>query len=468
MKLKNKFILLCLSFTFAVLFFANKTLATGTIDIRVYGTEDYTKANEVLQIVNKERAAVGLNQLRMDTELQEAAMKRAAEIGLNFDHIRPNGTEWTTICPSKANGENIALGITSASQVMSEWMSSNKGHREAILYKSFNSIGVGCFKNGDVYYWVQIFSISNPTMEAIKTGTQTKTYFVSVLDENLELYAKKVTNPNSTSFMNIGNKGSYYYGIYNKATNQIYSVGVASDYTFTSSNSNVIKINSDGSFNAVGEGTATITISLKSNSAVKHTENITVKLLKPTKVTGLKAQNQKTTKFDITWNLQNETADKYEVYMYNSKKKDYQLLGSSYSNGGQVYGLISGTTYKLKIRAVRTVNGKTYYGPYSDVLKTSTATDKTKISKLKKAKKKITVNWKKISKATGYEIQVATDKKFTKNKKSVKISKNKTISTTIKKLKSKKKYYVRVRTYRKVSGKKIYSSWSSVKNVKTK
>lgn len=466
MKLKNKIILLCLTFTFAVLFLTNKTLAAGTIDIRVKGTEEYTRAQEVLDLVNKERTAQRLNSLKTDYELQKAAMLRAAEIGLDFDHYRPNGSLYTTIS-SKVDGENIAYNLKDAKEIMNMWMNS-KGHRDNILDSRYKSIGVGCFKNGDIYYWVQLFGTSDSTFELIKSGSQSITNIVSVSNENLKLYGRKFTNSSSTSFMNIGDKGSYYYGIYNKKTSDIYSVGVASDYTFTSSNSNVIKINSDGSFNAVGEGTATITISLKSNSAVKHTENITVKLLKPTKVTGLKAQNQKTTKFDITWNLQNETADKYEVYMYNSKKKNYQFLGSSYSNGGQVYGLISGTTYKLKIRAVRTVNGKTYYGPYSDVLKTTTATDKTKISKLKKSKKKITVNWKKISKATGYEIQVATDKKFTKNKKSVKISKNKTISATIKKLKSKKKYYVRVRTYRKVSGKKVYSSWSSVKNTKTK
>ena len=233
-------------------------------------------------------------------------------------------------------------------------------------------------------------------------------------------------------------------------------------------NSNVIKINSDGTFNAVGKGTATITIALRADPSVKYTEEITVRLLEPEKVTGLKAQNQKTTTFDITWNLQNETADSYEVFMYNSKKKKYERLGSSYSNGGQVYGLKSGTTYKLQVRALRTVNGKTYYGPFSDILKTTTATDKTKISKVKGAKKKLTINWKKISKATGYQVQVATNKKFTKNKKSVTISKNKTISKTIKKLKSKKRYYVRVRTYRKVAGKKVYSKWSSVKNIKTK
>lgn len=72
----------------------------------------------------------------------------------------------------------------------------------------------------------------------------------------------------------------------------------------------------------------------------------------------------------------------------------------------------------------------------------------------------------------GYQIQLATDKKFKKNKKTVTISKQKTTKTTVKKLKAKKKYYVRIRTYKNVKyqGKtiKVYSSWSKVKTVKTK
>ena len=71
----------------------------------------------------------------------------------------------------------------------------------------------------------------------------------------------------------------------------------------------------------------------------------------------------------------------------------------------------------------------------------------------------------------GYQVQYSTDKKFKKNTKTVTIKKNKT-STTVKKLKANKKYYVRVRTYKnvKVNGKtkKVYSSWSKVKSVKTK
>ena len=88
--------------------------------------------------------------------------------------------------------------------------------------------------------------------------------------------------------------------------------------------------------------------------------------------------------------------------------------------------------------------------------------------KVKAAKKAISVTWKKVGGVKGYQIQIATDKKFKKNKKTVTVKKQKTTKTTVKKLKAKKKYYVRVRTYKIVNGKKVYSSWSKVKSVKTK
>ena len=93
---------------------------------------------------------------------------------------------------------------------------------------------------------------------------------------------------------------------------------------------------------------------------------------------------------------------------------------------------------------------------------------KTSIKKLSKGKKKFTVTWAKVSGVKGYQIQYSSDKKFKKNNKSVTVTKQKTTKATVKKLKSKKKYYVRVRTYKTVNGKKIYSSWSKVKSVKAK
>ncbi len=100
---------------------------------------------------------------------------------------------------------------------------------------------------------------------------------------------------------------------------------------------------------------------------------------------------------------------------------------------------------------------------------------KTSISKLTKGKKYFKVTWKKVSAVSGYQIQYSTSKKFTKKTTkavTVKGNKAKKPSKTIKKLKSKKTYYVRVRTYKtvKVNGKakKVYSSWSKVKSVKIK
>ena len=92
----------------------------------------------------------------------------------------------------------------------------------------------------------------------------------------------------------------------------------------------------------------------------------------------------------------------------------------------------------------------------------------TSIKKAKGSKKAVALEWKKVSGVKGYQVQVATNKKFKKNKKTVNIKKQKTTKTTVKKLKAKKKYYVRVRTYKIVNGKKVYSSWSKVKSIKTK
>ena len=80
-----------------------------------------------------------------------------------------------------------------------------------------------------------------------------------------------------------------------------------------------------------------------------------------------------------------------------------------------------------------------------------------------------TVKWKKKTKITGYQIQYSTSSKFSmKNTKTVKIKKAKTASKKITDLKSSKKYYVRIRTYKIVKKKKSYSSWSKKKNVTTK
>ena len=93
---------------------------------------------------------------------------------------------------------------------------------------------------------------------------------------------------------------------------------------------------------------------------------------------------------------------------------------------------------------------------------------KTSVTNATGAKKAATVKWKKVTaQTTGYQIQYSTSKSFS-SKKTVTVKSNKTTSKKLTNLKAKKKYYVRVRTYKTVNGKKYYSAWSNVKTVKTK
>lgn len=100
----------------------------------------------------------------------------------------------------------------------------------------------------------------------------------------------------------------------------------------------------------------------------------------------------------------------------------------------------------------------------SNVIKNSKTT---KIKKLVAKKKSLKVTWNKKKGVNGYQLQYSTSKKFKKAKK-ITIKKAKTTSKTIKKLKAKKKYYIRIRTYITVKGKKYYSKWSKAKSQKTK
>jgi len=93
----------------------------------------------------------------------------------------------------------------------------------------------------------------------------------------------------------------------------------------------------------------------------------------------------------------------------------------------------------------------------------------TNLKSVTATKKGFTAKWSKQStQTTGYQIQCATDKGFKKNSKTVTVSSNKTTSKKIDKLTAKKTYYVRIRTYKTVSGTKYYSGWSAAKKVKTK
>ena len=120
-------------------------------------------AQQVVDLVNAERAKNGLNPLTLDTGLTDAAQVRAKEIQSSFSHTRPNGSSFSTALKEagvsyRRSGENIAWGQKSPETVMNAWMNSD-GHRANILNKNFSRIGVGYLTNSSATpYWVQLFA----------------------------------------------------------------------------------------------------------------------------------------------------------------------------------------------------------------------------------------------------------------------------------------------------------------------
>jgi hypothetical protein len=94
---------------------------------------------------------------------------------------------------------------------------------------------------------------------------------------------------------------------------------------------------------------------------------------------------------------------------------------------------------------------------------------KTKITKPIRGKKRFTIRWQKITGISGYQIQYSTSRSFSSKTSSVKyVTSSKATQATVSRLKSNKTYYVRIRTYKISNGKKVYSSWSTVKAIRTK
>ena len=218
------------------------------------------------------------------------------------------------------------------------------------------------------------------------------------------------------------------------------------------------KLSTGKSIAAKGHSTTTQTQKATASKDGKITTTCTrcgttTKTVKIAKVSKIKLSKTK-----YTYNGKKQTPS---VTVKDSKGKelkvntDYKVkLPSSRKNVG---------TYEVKI----TFKGSKYSG--SKTLSYTINPKSTKLSKVSAKKKGFEAKWKKQSTQTkGYQIQYSTDSKFKSGNKTVTVNKNSTTKKTISKLKAKKKYYVRIRTYKTVGKQKYYSDWSKSVKVTTK
>ncbi|MGN0529234.1 MAG: fibronectin type III domain-containing protein, partial [Eubacterium sp.] len=184
------------------------------------------------------------------------------------------------------------------------------------------------------------------------------------------------------------------------------------------------------------------------------------------KTSSLKASKKTSSSQTVTWSKVSG-ASGYQVQISKKNSSQWSSSVTVKSNSYAFKNLTSGSNYKFRVRFYVTYNGKKYYSNWSSVLTSPTLPPSASISKLSSLKKSFKASWKKKS-VSGYQIQYSTSSSFKSGVKTVNINKSSTVSKTVKGLKSKKKYYVRIRTYKTISGKKVYSAWSAKKSVTVK
>lgn len=172
----------------------------------------------------------------------------------------------------------------------------------------------------------------------------------------------------------------------------------------------------------------------------------------------------------LAWDKQT-AANGYEVFKYDASSKKYVLyknITNPNTNTCKVTGLASNKKYSFKVRAYQIDDSEKTYASFGAVVSQYTSIAKPKLNSAKStSKKKIKASWSKVSGASGYQVMWSTYKNFSKNYKTKSV-KSKYLSKTVTAAQSKKTYYVRVRVYKTINGKKVYSQWSSTKKVKTK
>ena len=289
-------------------------------DIWLEGTYLYEEAWQILELVNKERAKIGVPEVTMDKDLLYAAMTRAIETQIDFSHTRPNGESCFSIS-SKVFGENIAAGNSTAEGTMRQWMNS-PGHKANILDKDFSIMGVGCFTQGGIRYWVQLFGNSEavPTDERQNIDTQEA---VQVITDNIQCQM----NVGDPYRLARGEKENYdgKFVLLNNGWNIAVTWILPSTIEWSSSNTKIFQVDTLGHLTGIKVGSGTLSAKLKARPEIQGTLGINV--YDPyglENVKNLKAAASGKNKVFLSW----QTAGNAEGYLiYAQKNGKYGYVG---------------------------------------------------------------------------------------------------------------------------------------------
>lgn len=499
----------------------------AVITVPITVQEEYDMAQEFFEVLNKNRADAGKYEYILDDRLMDVAMERAAQCCIYFGHgsmvyerkehaalegtyIDKYGKHSTDIFMQ----EDIAEDLADAQSTYTVWYNSN-GHRPLLTdTKNYKYCGIGVVTYHGKREWVLVVS-NAPVGNTIGSvsGSRTNT-------RDIRAKVKYFAGGNITiKGLNKKTDTPFEFADYSGNGNSGYSTAdFPSLFTYRNNTPGIIDVDGQGRITTKAAGAGSFTVFYRGTTEL-CTVNVNVKLSykdmlaltptptpkqtetaaptqppkqpetakpteppkqtevpKPTKVPEQAKPTQPevskptvtpkpvqpvkpvSTKFTVkTKNvIYNGKAQKPAVTVYAGNKKiSSKYYSVSYKNNKNVgYGTV-------------TVKGKGSYAKYSGSDTFKINLKGVSLSSVKAQKKKMTVYWKKTGGNQGYQVQYSTSKRFSSNIKTVRLSAGKK-SVTIKNIPAKKRYYVRIRSYKKVGNKIWYTGWSKVKSAKTK
>ena len=487
-----------------------ETDGDAVITVPITVQEEYDMAQEFFEILNKNRADAGKYEYILDDRLMDLAMERAAQCCVYFSHLSLvynkekygalSGTyidRYGSIPNSTIFQEDIAEGLADAQSTYTVWHNSS-GHNAVMMdTKYFKYCGIGVVTYHGKREWVLVVS-NAPVGNTIGSVSGSKTN-----TRDIRAKVKYFAGGNITiKGLNKKTDTPFEFADYSGNGNSGYSTAdFPSLFTYRNNTPGIIDVDGQGRITTKAAGAGSFTVFYRGTTEL-CTVNVNVKLsykdmlaLTPTptpKQTETAAPTQPpkqpetakptqppkqtevskstatpkpvqpvkpvSTKFTVkTKNVTyNGKAQKPAVNVYAGNKKiSSKYYSVSYKNNKNVgYGTV-------------VVKGKGSYAKYSGFTTFKINLKKVSLSSVKAQKKKMVVYWKKTGGNQGYQVQYSTSKRFSSNVKTVRLSAGKK-SVTIKNIPAKKRYYVRIRSYKKVGNKIWYTGWSKAKNIRTK
>ena len=436
-----------------------------------------TEARSMLAMINKFRQSSdawyydqsgkkvyqkNLSPLKYDYDLEKIAMQRAAELAICYSHERPDGTGCYTVVVNGKNtiAENIAPFQSTANDAFVAWQETKKGfegqeHRREMLSSEYTCIGIGHAVYNGVHFWVQEFGAWD-NVNTKKTAAVDSEKTVNMVVGNEYFDSSYISVSPASYLLDVNGTAALPKPSTNKKLAGSLTLKSFPTLAWKSQDTSIVKIQG-GKLVGVSKGETYITASVYGGT--KKVKVVVGKLATPK----LKGTANHSAGIVVKWGKVSGAVN-YRIYR-KSGTSGWAAVGTSTGEGYLDKTAKRGVKYTYTVCAV-TADGRFKTSDFSAAGVTAYRLSPVQITALKNtAAGKLLIRWGRNGACSGYQIQYASNKNFT-GAKTVTVRNKETLSRTLTGLTKGRRYFVRVRTFKTITGSNYYSVWSTVRSLK--